>query len=72
VRQVRVHTAQGRMTGYLLAFLPVAMLFILYGMNPDYISILFVNPLGRFLLVTAAVLQVIGFFVIRRIIDIEV
>jgi tight adherence protein B len=71
-RQVRVFTAQGRMTGYLLAFMPVAMGFLLYTMNPEYMVILFEEPIGRFMLAGALVLQFIGFLVIRRIIDIEI
>jgi len=71
-RQVRVYTAQGRMTGYLLAGMPVAMGFMLYTMNAEYMMILFESPIGRFMLAGALVLQFIGFLVIRRIIDIEI
>lgn len=71
-RQIRVYTAQGRMTGYLLAVLPIIMGVLIYMLNPQYMSILFENPIGRFLIAGALVLQVIGFIVIRRIVDIEV
>ena len=71
-RQIRVYTAQGRMTGYLLAVLPIIMGVLIYMLNAEYMTILFENPIGRFLIAAALVLQVIGFIVIRRIVDIEV
>lgn len=71
-RQIRVYTAQGRMTGYLLAILPIIMGFLIYMLNAEYMSILFEEPVGRLLIAGALVLQVIGFFIIRRIVDIEV
>jgi tight adherence protein B len=71
-RQVRVYTAQGRFTGYLLAVLPIVIGFMIYLLNRDYLSILWTEDFGRGLIVTALLLQVVGFFVIRRIVDIEV
>ncbi|MGD8495469.1 MAG: type II secretion system F family protein [Gemmatimonadales bacterium] len=71
-RQIRVYTAQGRMTGYLLAVLPLIMGVLIYMLNAEYMSILFEEPIGRLLIAGALVLQVIGFFIIRRIVDIEV
>jgi tight adherence protein B len=71
-RQLRVYTAQGRMSGYVLALLPVALGCVFYLLNPDYIMILFTDPAGKFGLVVAAILQLIGFFWIRRIVDIEI
>lgn len=71
-RQLRVHTAQGRMSGYVLAVLPIAVGSIIYMVNPAYISLLFTNPLGRMMLFTAIAMQLIGFIWIRRIINIEI
>jgi tight adherence protein B len=71
-RQVRVYTAQGRFTGYLLAVLPVVMGFLIYLLNRDYMSVLWAENIGRLLMATALLLQVVGFFVIRRIVDIQV
>ena len=71
-RQLRVYTAQGRMSGYVLALLPVALGCVFYMLNPDYIMILFTDPAGKFGLVVAVILQLIGFFWIRRIVDIEI
>ena len=71
-RQIRVYTAQGRMTGYLLAVLPIIMGVLIYMLNPEYMSILWEEQVGRLLIAAAFVLQIIGFVVIRRIVDIEV
>jgi tight adherence protein B len=71
-RQVRVYTAQGRFTGYLLAGLPIAVGFLIYILNQEYMSILFTHPTGRLMMVVAAILQITGYFIIRKIINIEI
>jgi tight adherence protein B len=71
-RQLRVYTAQGRLSGYILAVLPIAMGLTIYTLNPPYIMTLFTDPMGKAAIGVAAVLQVIGFFWIRRIVDIEI
>lgn len=70
-RQLRVHTAHGRMTGLVLASAPVVAAIGMYILNPEYMSRLFTEPLGRLMLVTAAGLQLLGFVSIRRIMDVE-
>lgn len=70
-RQVRVYTAQGRMSGMTLAALPILVGLGITLINPDYMSLLFHETLGRALLATAAVLQIIGFLWIRKIVDIR-
>ncbi len=70
-RQVRVYTAQGRMSGYTLAALPILVGAMIALINPDYISTLFQEPLGKALLVGAASLQLMGFLWIRRIVDVR-
>jgi tight adherence protein B len=72
LRQVRVFTAQGRMTMYILTALPPAFGLIVYFANPNYIAPLFTDPMGRQGLFWGVVLQVIGFVLIRRIIRIKV
>lgn len=71
-RQLRVYTAQGRMSGYVLAALPIVVGTVIYLLNPDYGSLMFTHPLGRVLLVVAAVMQIVGFLWIRKIIDIDI
>jgi tight adherence protein B len=71
-RQLRVHTAQGRLSGNVLGFLPIAVGSIIFVVNPQYVGLLFQHPLGRLLLIIAVVLQAIGFMWIRRIVNIEI
>ena len=71
-RQVRVYTAQGRMTGYLLSALPIILFSILYMINGQYMSILFTDPVGKILVGVALSMQLIGFLWIRKIIKIEI
>ena len=71
-RQIKVYTAQGRMTGYLLALLPFMLFGILYMINPEYMSVLFTDPIGKILVGVALVLQMAGFFWIRKIVNIEI
>jgi tight adherence protein B len=71
-RQVRVHTAQGRLTMALLMAMPPAVVAILAVFSPEFVRPLFYDPIGHTLLVVSLVLQTIGYFVIRKIIKIQV
>jgi tight adherence protein B len=71
-RQLRVYTAQGRFSGYVLAVLPIAVGGAIYSLNPSYMILLFTDPIGKLMLLTATVFQIIGFLWIRKIIDIEI
>jgi len=71
-RQVRVHTAQGRMTGWILSFLPIALGIALYLLNPQTMSLLWTRPIGIKLLVTSAIMTVTGALIIRKIVNMEV
>jgi tight adherence protein B len=68
-RQVRVVSAHGRITGWVLGALPVALMFVI---APDHIGKLFTDPLGIRMVMVAGVLQVIGVLVMRRITNIEI
>ena len=70
--EVRVRTAQGRFTAGLLMALPLAMLVILHFLDPDYARLLFVDPLGQWMLILAATMQVLGGFIIWKIVRIRV
>jgi tight adherence protein B len=72
LRQVRVHTAQGRLTMVLLMALPPTMVVVMLVLNPGFIRPLFTDPLGHILIVGGIVLQTVGYFFIRRIIRIQV
>jgi tight adherence protein B len=71
-RQVRVHTAQGRLTMVLLMAMPPTVVAVLLMFSPDFVKPLFYDPFGHILLVVAITLQTVGYFVIRKIIKIQV
>lgn len=70
--EVRIRTAQGRLSAAILMVLPLAVLLILRVMSPDYIKPLFTESFGRLILIGGGLLQVFGAFVIWRIIQIRV
>jgi tight adherence protein B len=72
LRQVRVYTAQGRLTMMLLMMLPPTIVVTMLVMNPSFIRPLFVDPIGHMLVAGGIILQTVGYFVIRRIIQIQV
>jgi tight adherence protein B len=72
LRQLRVYTAQGRLTLWLLMALPVLLLTILSIMNPQFVRPLFHDPMGKNLIAIGVALQATGYFLIRRIINIKV
>jgi len=71
-RQVRVYTAQGRLTMGLLMGMPPIIVTVMLVLNPGFIRPLFDDPIGHILLVAGITLQTIGYFVIRKIIKIQV
>ena len=70
--EVRIRTAQGRMTAGVLIALPPLMALMLSVVNPDYIGVLFTDPAGPYILVAAAIMQVIGSAILWKIVHIEV
>ena len=72
LRQVRVYTAQGRLTMMLLMGLPPIIVVTMLLMNPAFIRPLFQDPIGHTLIVSGIALQTVGYFVIRKVIQIQV
>jgi tight adherence protein B len=72
LRQVRVYTAHGRLTGYVLLALPVFLVVVLSYINPEHMSLLFRERIGHMLLGATVVMQIIGYFWIRQVVKIEV
>jgi tight adherence protein B len=72
LRQLRVYTAQGRLTMAILMALPPGLLCLLFFVNRDFLSPLFNDPIGHMFIAMAIVMQTIGFFIIRKIIHIKV
>lgn len=71
-KQVQVHTAQGRLTGWILTLLPVILGTGLYLLNPEHMSILWENPVGLKLIYAAVVMTLIGGLIIRKIVNIRI
>jgi tight adherence protein B len=71
-KQVQVHTAQGRMTGWILSLLPVALGFAMFLVHPEGISVLWTTPIGLKLLYTAGGMNLLGALAIRKIIRIRI
>ncbi len=71
-RQVRVYTAQGRLTMALLMGMPPIIVTVMLVVEPSFIRPLFADPIGHILLVAGIALQTVGYFVIRKIIKIQV
>jgi tight adherence protein B len=71
-RQVRVHTAHGRFTAWVLLSLPAALAVALTFINPDHMGLLFHEHMGQIMIMGAIVMQTIGYIWIRKVIKIEV
>ncbi len=71
-RQIKIYTAEGRLSSYVLTALPFAALGALYFLQPAYIMPMFTEPRGQRMLTLAAILQAVGYVVIGRIIKIKV
>ena len=72
LRQVRVYTAQGRLTMLILMSLPPGVVLMFAFMDLNFIRPLWTDPIGHALIAAGIVMQTIGFFLIRRIIRIQV
>jgi tight adherence protein B len=70
-REVQTLTAQERWSSYLVGALPIVAFVFLSFANPGYLDLLFGKPEGRIMLGASIVLELIGFYIIRRIIDIK-
>ena len=69
--QMRIRTAQGRLTGWVLCGMPFAMFIGMNFIHPGYGMVLFEVPLGQKMVTYAAGLMVIGVFAIRRIVNVK-
>jgi tight adherence protein B len=71
-RQVRVYSAQGRLSGYILVALPIVMAIMLYSIAPDYLEEFIKVDEGKYAVAIAVIAQVIGFIIIKRLINIRI
>ncbi len=70
--EINTLTAQKKLSGLIIAFMPAAFVLMMLAVNFDYMSALFTDPLGRFLLIVAIALDVIGILIIKRIVSIDI
>ena len=70
--QVQALTGEGRLSGIVLLALPFLLFLAVYQLNPDYITVLFTDPMGKKMLAVAIFMQVLGAVVIRKIVNIKV
>ncbi len=64
-------TAQGRMSGLIIGALPIGVAAILMVVNPEYMSTFFTTTAGNIMLIVSVVMEIIGFFAIRKVVSIE-
>jgi len=70
--QVQALTGEGRLSGVVLMALPFVLFAAVYQLNPDYVMLLFNDPMGRKMLIVAVIMQILGALVIRKIVNIKV
>jgi tight adherence protein B len=71
-RQIRVHTAHGRFTGWVLMALPAFLGLALSFINPEHMNKLFEERIGQMMIVTSIIMQAVGYFWIKQVVKIEV
>jgi len=70
--QLKIFTAQARITGTILALLPVGLAILLSILNPAYMKPLWIERTGRIMISVAVIMQILGFLAIRKIIRIKI
>lgn len=70
--QVQALTGEGRLSGIVLLALPPLLFITVYRMNPEYLSLLFTDPLGKKMLIGGILMQLLGALAIRKIVNIRV
>ena len=70
--QVKVYTAQGRVTGWIICLLPFIMAGVITVVNPQYEKILLTDPLGPYLIYAGLAMMVTGVLIVRKIIRIRI
>lgn len=71
IGQIKTFTAQGRMSAIILGSLPLAFVLIISGLNPEYLTPLFQDKLGHYLILIAVFLQICGFLIIQKVVKIK-
>jgi tight adherence protein B len=71
-RDVKTLTAEGRVSSYVLGVLPIALGVVMFVLNPDYMTVLFNDNIGRLMVLGSGVLMAGGFVWMQKIVKIDV
>jgi tight adherence protein B len=71
-REVKIFTAQGRLSGFILVLLPILVAVVILVFNPGYLKILWMEKVGKYLVGIAVIMQLLGIWVINRIVNIRI
>ena len=71
-REVKIFTAQGRLSGFILVLLPIVVAIAIWVFNPEYLKILWMEKVGKYLVGIAVIMQLLGIWVINRIVNIRI
>jgi len=70
--QVQTLTAQGKLSGMILSVMPIVLAGFIFIVNPEYVNVLIVNPIGKLMIIISIFSQIIGVFIIRKIVNIKI
>ena len=70
--RIKAISAHGRMTGIALSSIPIGVAVLTFWTNPDYVRFFVNDEMGNIMMVAAVLLQMLGYFFIQKIVDIEV
>ena len=70
--RIRAVSAHGRMTATALSCIPIAVAVLMFFTNPDYVKFFFTDDVGNIMLGAAVTLQLVGYFIMQKIVNIEV
>ena len=70
--EINTLTAQKKLSGLVIGLMPPAVVVMMLGVNFEYMSALFTDPLGRILLAVAVVLDIVGILIIKRIVSVDI
>jgi len=70
--QVKAASAHGRLTSAVLTILPIVMIFLLTFVAPDYLPTMLKDPDGKYMIIAAVIFQVLGYIIMRKIVNIKV
>ncbi|HPE16046.1 MAG TPA: type II secretion system F family protein [Oscillospiraceae bacterium] len=68
---IRTLTSSGTMSGYIIGFMPIFLLVVLMLVNPSHVEIFFTTRTGKLLLLLSAAMEAVGFFFVRKIINVK-